>query len=130
MAENPFGDPDGQESERRSYLILIAASKDNAALVQGLLRNLQTRVDAKAAPLWVDSKGVGILLSTHLVAWEIWREMFQVDVGGDYGDTRDILIVEVGQDWAARRDAKTEHWLTTHVGTPRPVPYDRQRRRR
>ncbi|HEY0294836.1 MAG TPA: hypothetical protein VGC69_05825 [Bordetella sp.] len=130
MAENPFGDTDEQKAERRSYLLLIAASKDNAALVQQYHKNIQAHVDEKASPLWVDSKGIGILISTHLVAAEIWREMFQTKDAIKEADTRDILIVEIGQDWAARRDAKTEHWLSTHVGTPRPAaPHERVRRR-
>jgi hypothetical protein len=35
--ENPFGDADEPAGDHRQYLILIAASKDNAALAQKIL---------------------------------------------------------------------------------------------
>ena len=129
MAENPFGDPE-RAGNQRQYLILISASKENAALAQKLLKNIQQYIDRSASPLWIDSKGIGVFVTTKLVAWEIWREAFQSDRPEELADTRDLLIVELGSDWAARRDAKTEHWLSTHVGSPRPVPHDSAYRKR
>ncbi|MFP3740806.1 hypothetical protein SB860_38860, partial [Burkholderia sp. SIMBA_019] len=58
--ENPFGDSDDTSSNRRQYLVLIAASKDNASMAQKLLENLKTHVDERAAPLWIDAKGIGV----------------------------------------------------------------------
>lgn len=49
MVENPFGD-DTPDSDKRNYLILISASKDNAALAQKLLKNIQTHLDQRAPP--------------------------------------------------------------------------------
>lgn len=46
----------------------------------------------------------------------------------DYGDTRNLLIVEIGKDWAARRDDKIEHWLASHVGAPLSAPNRPKRR--
>lgn len=129
MTENPFGDSAAQD-EKRNYLVLISASKENAALAQKYLKNIQTLIDKNAAPLWIDSKGVGIFVSTELVAHEIWKSVFDGVTHDEGTAAKDILIVELGADWAARRDAKTEHWLSTHVGNPRPIPYERQRRRR
>lgn len=128
MPENPFGSAQPQ-GEKRNYLVLMSASKDNASTAQLLLKNIQTYVDPKAAPLWIDSKGAGIFVSTELVALEVWTEALQ-SRSVDLNDTRDLLIVELGNDWAARRDAKTEHWLSTHVGQPRHVPIGRSVRRR
>jgi hypothetical protein len=124
MAENPFGD-DAPQDEKQNYLVLISASKENASLAQLLLKNIQQHVDPRAAPLWIDSKGVGVFVHTELVAHEIWKAAIQSE-RVDLKDTRDLLVVELGSDWAARRDAKTEHWLSTHVGSPRIPP----RRRR
>lgn len=127
--ENPFGDSDEPSSNRRQYLVLIAASKDNASMAQKLLENLKAHVDERAAPLWIDAKGIGVLLTTELVASEIWQAMFQKAPGQDYGDTRNMLVVELGKDWAARRDDKIEHWLASHVGTPLPAPRRPEKRR-
>ncbi len=129
MTENPFGDTEPQ-GEKRNYLVLISASKENAALAQKYLKNIQALIDKSAAPLWIDSKGVGVFVSTELVAFEIWKAVFDGVTHEEGTAAKDILIVELGADWAARRDAKTEHWLSTHVGTPRIPPYNRQRRKR
>ncbi len=126
--ENPFGDSEEPSGTHRQYLVLIAASKDNAALAQKILENIKTHVDERAAPLWIDAKGIGVLVTTELVASEIWREMFQKAPGQDYGDTRNLLIVEIGKDWAARRDDKIEHWLASHVGAPMSPPNRPKRR--
>lgn len=139
MAQNPFEDAapaaerpqaDRDPGQKRPFLILMSASKVNAALAQKLLKNIQTYVDKAASPLWIDAKGIGVFLTTDLVASEIWRETFQSEKPEDLADTRDFLIVELGSDWTARRDAKTEHWLSTHVGSPRPAPHDRPRQKR
>jgi hypothetical protein len=127
MAENPFGDADEKENDRRPYLILMSAAMDTASLTQKLLKNIQENIDAKAAPLWIDARGVGIFLSTNLVAWEIRREMLQGG-GSEYAGIRNVVIVEIGKDWAAQRDDKAEHWLSTHADAPRPVPYRGGRR--
>ena len=129
MIENPFGES-APTTEQRNYLVLISASKDNAALAQKYLKNLQSLVDRNAAPLWIDSKGAGVFLSTELVATEIWNAALD-GVNHDEGAaTKDLLIVELGADWMARKDAKTEHWLKTHIGSPRFIPSERQQRRR
>ncbi|WP_244976784.1 hypothetical protein [Achromobacter piechaudii] len=120
IMENPFGDAEEPAVGHRQYLVLIAASKDNASLAQKQLENLKKYVDDRAAPLWIDAKGIGVLLTTDMVASEIWRAMFQKDAGQDLGDTRNMLVLELGKDWAARRDDKIEHWLATHVGNPLP----------
>jgi len=127
MTENPFGDS-GVQGDKRNYLVLISASKENAALAQKLLKNIQKLIDKNAAPLWIDSKGIGVFVSTNLVAYEIWKSAFDGVTHDEGTSAKDLLIVELGQDWAARRDAKTEHWLSTYVGSPRPIPYERQRR--
>lgn len=121
MAENPFGD-EAPKIAKRNYLILVSASKDNAHLAQILLKNIQKNVDSNAAPLWIDAKGIGVFATTDMVAWEIRDAAMHSERRNELQDTRDLLIIEIGRDWIARRDAKTEHWLSSHVGPPRAVP--------
>ncbi len=131
--ENPFGDsiaPTGEPTgSRQQYLVLISAGKDNAALAQRILKNIQEAVDPTAAPLWIDAKGIGVFVSTELVAWEIRAAALPSKDADQLTDVRDILVLEIGKDWAARKDAKTEHWLSTHVGEPKAAPVRRKPRR-
>ncbi len=129
MAENPFGDsPKSQPPEIRQYLVLISASRDNLALAQKIVKNIQTNVDKKASALWVDSRGVGLLVNTNLVASEIRREALIIDMKSGPEDVKGFLILEVGHDWSAPRDATSEHWLARHVGDPRSAPVRRDKR--
>lgn len=127
MVENPFGDTQ-PEQEKRNYLVLISASKDNAALAQQIVKNIQTGVDKKAAPLWIDSKGIGLFVSTDLVAWEIRKAVLSIDKKLDPQDMKGFLVLEIGPDWAAPKEAAAEHWLASHAGNPRPVPHSNQSR--
>lgn len=127
MTDNPFGDAPSS-TEKRSYLALIAASKDNLALAQKIVKNIQNRVDKKASPLWVDSKGIGMLISTDLVAWEIQKEALMLDMSMEPQDAKGFMVVEIGPDWCAPNDSATRNWLSMHVGDPRIVPYRRDRR--
>lgn len=117
MAVNPFGD-DNTSSAKRNYLALISVTKDNASLVQVLLKNIQKNIDEKASPLWIDSKGVGVFLSTELTAHDVWSLAISKDRPDDLHELKDILILEIGSDWAARKEAKTANWLKNNVGAP------------
>lgn len=129
MAENPFGDVTETTEDTKRYMVLIAASQDNLALVQQIHKNIQNAVDKTAFPIWVDSKGIGIVVETGLVAAEIQKAALAVDAKIGLGNLRGFLIVEIGSDWATHKDAKTEHWLASHVGSPLPVPPRKNRRR-
>lgn len=115
MADDPFKDP----IDLKHYLVLMSATKDNAAMIQKILRNLQTGVDSRAAPLWIDSKGIGVFVASDLPAIDIHAAMFDAAIKGEFGDSRDALVVELGRDWIGSLDAKYAHWLTTHLGIPR-----------
>lgn len=128
MTDNPFGDETPKSGETRSYVVLISASKDNLALAQQIVKNIQTKVDKKAAPLWVDSKGVGMLVSTDLVASEIRKEALSLDMKIGPQDVKGFLIMEIGLDWAAPKDSTTGNWLASHIGDPRLAPHRRDKR--
>ncbi|NYT77910.1 hypothetical protein H0A71_12960 [Alcaligenaceae bacterium] len=129
MAENPFGDDTETTDDTRRYMVLIAASQENLALVQQIHKNIQNEVDKKAFAIWVDSRGIGIVVETGLVASEIQKAALAVDAKIGLGNLRGFLIVEIGADWATHKDAKTEHWMASHVGNPRPAPPRKSRRR-
>lgn len=95
MAENPFGDS-APQGEKRNYLVLISASKDNAALAQKFLKNIQSLVDKIAAPLWIDSKGAGVFVSTDLVASEIWAATLEGTSHGGTTSIKDVLVCCAG----------------------------------
>lgn len=125
MAENPFESAPARSNEREeksNYFVQISASKDNLALAQKIVKNIQDRVDTNARPLWIDSKGIGIFLSTELVAHEIWNESFHDTANLNSNEAKDILVLKVGDDWAARKDTTTANWLTSHAGSPRIAP--------
>lgn len=128
MTENPFGDSSPKPASSRPYLVLISASKDNLALVQQIVKNVQASVDKKASPLWIDSKGIGLLVETDLAAWEIRKAALSIEMRLSPDDLKSFLIVEIGPDWAAPKDATTEHWLSSHVGDP-PVTSSRRGKR-
>lgn len=100
-----------------NYLLTLSVDKSTAATGKRVLANINANVDASARPLWIDPKGIAIFITTNLVAMDIWREAI---VG--VTDVGDMLIVEIGPDWMARRESKPEHWLTTHVGHPKLPP--------
>jgi len=113
---DPFKDP----VELRHYLVIMSASKESASTVQRALRNLQEKVDNRAAPLWIDSRGVGVFVASDFPACDIYACMFDAAAKTDFEDAKDALIVELGKDWHAKKDGKPANWLTTHLEAPMP----------
>lgn len=103
----------------RHYLVLLSLSAKNAESGKRVIANLRRRVDENAKTLWFDASHIGIVVTADQTAAAIWRA---ADISGAE-DARDALIVELGGDWCASRDAAAEHWLTTHVGQPLPERY-------
>jgi len=107
---------------KRNYLMLIAASRDNLGAVRKLLAASQTRVDPNGHTLWVDSKGLGVTLTTDKSASEVWSTLFEFAALEDAEQLsiKDLMIIELGQDWATRPDSPLTHWFTRHLGRPLP----------
>ncbi len=127
VAQNPFEDvmpapsdkPKAAPKDKRNYLVLLSAANENPALARKVMDNLQAGVDRNAHALWVDGKSAGIFLITSLVASEIRHIALASDKPArDVSDMRDILILEIGDDWYARKEARAEHWLNAHAGKP------------
>lgn len=99
-----------------NYLILVSLAKPNRATADKIVSNLKKIADQTIAPAWIDSAYIGIPIETDKCAAEIWSA---ATVGmNEVSDLRDLLIVELGRDWMARKDARSSHWLMTHLGLP------------
>lgn len=127
MTNNPFGDSASEQKSR--YLILLSAGKDNLSSVQSIVQNIKKNVDPKASPLWIDSKGLGIFVESPLVATSIWSSALSELEFSQTEALKDMVVIEIGKDWMARKDSTMTHWLATHVGSPRIAPREQLRRR-
>lgn len=105
----------------RNYLLTLSVDRSSAETAKRVLANINANVDQSARPLWIDPHGIAIFISSNLVALEIWKEALT-----GMTNSGDLLIVEIGSDWMARKESKPEHWLTTHVGHPK-LPLTRPR---
>lgn len=98
--------------EKNCFLMLLSLSKSNAAVGKAVLDRIKRGVDSGASPLWIDSHGIGVFITTDLPAWQIWQEAFPNQIARDDQMTmKDMLLVQVGPDWEAKRDGKTAAWL-------------------
>lgn len=99
------------------YMLLLSLNAQNAASGKRALNNLQSRVDTAAKPLWFDSAHSGIAFTSDMPAIDIWKSLFSKEE--DVESFRDVLIMEIGPDWMARRDTTCANWLATHLPPPR-----------
>lgn len=103
----------------KNYLVLVSMSKPNKATGDKIVSNLRTVCRDAVSPIWVDAAYVGIPVCTDRSAREIW--VAAVEGMNEESDLRDMLVVELGLDWLARKDARATHWLATHLGPPAPA---------
>ncbi|RTZ40943.1 hypothetical protein EKL30_14700 [Candidimonas sp. SYP-B2681] len=127
--ENPFGDDTTSTGGTRNYLLLVSTSQDNLKAIQKVVSNLKATVDKNAIPLWIDSKGIGVFMTTDLVAIDIRSAAFE-GVMGEFSNIKDVVVTEVGSDWYAGDQTQIKNWLTSHAGSPLPVPADSRLRTR
>jgi hypothetical protein len=100
---------------KRNYLLLLSLSAANAAVGKEFMTRIKMNVDAAAAPLWIDSRGIGVFLSTELPARQIWLHAFPDTLTFQQREVlRDLLIVQVGPDFAGPPEAKSTVWLNSH----------------
>lgn len=99
-------------TEKRSFLMLLSTNKDSAVAAKAFLARIKANVDPTASPQWIDSKGIGVLISTDLPAWKVWREAWPESLSRDQQmDLQNFLIVQVGPDWHASGEDKAAAWL-------------------
>ncbi|WP_074578037.1 hypothetical protein [Polaromonas sp. JS666] len=100
---------------KRNYLLLLSLSAATAAVGKEFMARIKMNVDATAAPLWIDSRGIGVFLSTKLPARQIWLHAFPDSLTFAQRDAlRDLLIIQVGPDVAGPPEAKSIAWLNSH----------------
>jgi predicted metal-dependent HD superfamily phosphohydrolase len=104
--------------ENRNFLLLLSASAQDKAALGAINSNITRLIDANAKPLWFDASHAGYFISSPLAAHQIWAKALQDIPTKQTENLRDILVLEVGQDYAARSGAKTAAWLNSH-GVPR-----------
>ena len=104
----------------RRYIVLMSLSKENAKVGQMALAGIKRDIDPSAGPLWIDSKGVGIFLSTSMSAREIWKAAFpQEQASSEREGMKDMLVLELGADCLGWQDTKAMAWLNSH---PAAIP--------
>lgn len=98
--------------EKSNFLLLLSMNKDSAPAAKSFLARIKSSIDPNAEPLWIDSKGIGVFISTDLPAWKIWQQAWPQTLTKDQAmDLKDFLIVQVGPDWEAKRDGTSAAWL-------------------
>lgn len=99
----------------KQYLVLFSLAAKTAAVANKIVSGLEKIATEPLAKLWFDAAYAGIAITTEKTAAEIYKSATGT-LGADL--LRDILVIEIGRDWAARQDAKAAHWLATHIGHP------------
>lgn len=102
---------------KRNYLLLLSLSQATAAVGKEFMARIKAKVDSTAAPLWIDSRGIGVFLSTELPARQIWLHAFPESLTLDQRQAlKDLLIVQVGPDFAGPSESRHVAWLNSHRG--------------
>lgn len=100
--------------EKNNFLLLLSMNKDSANAAKAFVSRIKTSIDETASPLWIDSKGIGVFISTDLPAWKVLQLAWPENLTKDQAmDLKDFLIVEVGPGWWAKPDTKYAGWLNS-----------------
>src|SRR5690606_1095292 len=97
---------------RKNFLLLLSLNEQDREIASALLQRLQREVDKSASPLWFDSRGAGIFISTELSSHEIWDQAWPDSLPSRHQSRlKDMLILQVGPDWMGRADGTASAWL-------------------
>ena len=106
--------------EQKTFVLLLSLNKDNAKVGKELLARIKRDVDASAGPLWVDSKGIGVFISTPHPAWKVWKLAFPDTLDKeDRMALQDLLILQVGPDFYGNPNARAVAWMNSRYPKPR-----------
>lgn len=98
--------------EKSNFLLLLSMNKDSGPAAKAFLMRIKTSIDQNAEPLWIDSKGIGVFITTDLPTWKIWQQAWPDTLTKDQAmDLQNFLVVQVGPGWEASRDGKPAAWL-------------------
>ena len=79
------------------------------------LAGIKRDIDSGAAPLWIDSKGIGIFVSTPKTSRDIWKAAFpEEQTQAQRESMKDMLVLELGVDCLGWPDTKAMAWLNSH----------------
>lgn len=95
----------------RCFLLLLSLNAANASVGQTVLAKIKRDIDANATPAWIDSRGVGVLISTAVSSRELWTTAFGDLPTGAAQTMRDALLLQIGPDWQGFPESKAGAWL-------------------
>lgn len=114
IATQPSPEEADMETSKKHFLLLLSLSKETAAIGKTILARIHKEVDANASPLWIDSRGIGVFITTELHANHVWSKCLWDTLTLDQQQAlKDLLIVQVGPDWAGPRGSKAVAWMNS-----------------
>lgn len=98
----------------KQYMLLLSLSQATASLGKQVVDRIKSKIDLNATPLWIDSKGIGLFFTTELSAFQVWQNAFPDSLTLDQRQSlKDLLIVQIGPDFAGPKDSKPIAWLNS-----------------
>lgn len=86
----------------------------------GIKANVEKHFPNNAKAIWFDATHAGYVISSPLVAHQIWA-LALADLSATLSaNIRDMLVLEIGSDYAAQPESKAAAWLNSH-GAQRKV---------
>lgn len=102
------------EREMANFLLLISASAADKVALQAINGNITRSIDATAKPLWFDPTHAGYFISCSLVAHQVMSKALQDLPPAKTQNLRELMCLEIGDDYWARPDTKISAWLNGH----------------
>jgi hypothetical protein len=98
--------------QKKSFIFLMSANKETAHVAKTVMAKIKEKIDATAAPLWIDSHGLGVFISTDLPAWKIWNIACPEELR-DGPLLQGFMVIEIGPDWHTKHGDKASGWLNS-----------------
>ena len=99
----------------KRFLLLLSLNKESAAYGKGMLARIQRDVDANAAPHWIDSRGIGVFISSPRTIREIWTLAIPTQLSPEERRAfQDMLILQIGKETLGFPETRAVAWLNSH----------------
>lgn len=106
------------EKDANHFLLLLSLNKGNAQIGRAFLARIKSAVDATAGPLWIDSKGIGVFVTSTHPAWKIWELANPLTLDKDQRmDLQDCLVLQVGPGFHGSPSSKAVAWMNSRFPT-------------
>lgn len=107
--------------KKRNLLFLFALNAENAKVGACVLEAIKRNVDATAAPAWIDSRGVGVFISSNLTNDQIWKQSIpELKTHSDRAVFQNALLLELGHSHLGYPETKAMAWLNSHATAEHP----------